>query len=221
MDKAIESLAGSITGSAYEINRLFPDSLLFGGLILYFVTQNVAYRMFAILVGEVAVASWAINWVLDRVQPRSPATGAGIRCSSGYRAARLEADRIQTQPDRFPSYSALTLGALLSYTATVMIGIKDTLDTMGPDWGSRFYVALVMSGLFVAYFIGLRIYTGCETFGGITVGVAAGALLGLVLYWINRGLFSEEANNILGLPYLVDKNKTGEPIYVCAPRITE
>lgn len=223
MDKAVEGITGTITGSAYEINRLFPNSLLFGGLILYFVTQNVAYRMFAILVGEVAVAHWAIDWVMDRVQPRSPATGTatGTRCASGYRAARMEIDRINVQPDRFPTFSAMTLGALLSYTITALVGFKDTLDAMGPEWGRRFYVAAVMSCLFVIYFVGMRIYTGCETFGEVTIGLAIGALLGLPLYWLNKSVLSDEANNILGLPYMVDKNKTGEPIYVCAPRMTE
>ena len=221
MDKAIEDITGSVTGSVYEINRLFPDSLLFGGLILYFVTQNVAYRMFAILVGEVAVAHWAIDWVLARVQPRSPATGSANRCASGYRAARVEIDRIRSEPDRFPTFSAMTLGALLSYTTTAMIGFKDALDAMGPEWGRRFYVAAAMSALFVIYFVGLRIYTGCETFGEVTVGLVIGALLGLPLYWLNKSVLSDEANNILGLPYMVDKNKTGEPIYVCAPRMTD
>ena len=223
MDKAVEGITGTITGSAYEINRLFPNSLLFGGLILYFVTQNVAYRMFAILVGEVAVAHSAIEWVLDRIQPRSPATGAaaGTRCVSGYRAARMEIDRINVQPDRFPTFSAMTLGSLLSYTITALVGFKDTLDAMGPEWGARFYVAAIMGCLFVVYFIGLRVYTGCETFGEVTAGLAIGALIGLPLYWLNKSILSDEANNILSLPYMVDKNKTGEPIYVCAPRMTE
>lgn len=220
MDEIINNLWVTAMGSVAEINRLFPDSLIFGGLVLFFVTQNLAYRMFALLGVEVALVHWALQWVTDRIQPRSPANGeAKGKCVSGYRAARVELDRINTEPDRFPTFSALTLGTLASYLAAIMLSFKETLEAMGPEWTSRMFVAGIMSLLFIVYFISFRIYTGCETFGEITGTFVIGLLVGFVLYIINKSVLSDESMNVLGLPYLVDKNKDGEPIYICAPRM--
>ena len=41
-------------------------------------------------------------------------------------------------------------------------------------------------------------------------------IVGTVFFYINKAVFGEEAINFLGLPYLVNKEKEGSPIYVCS-----
>ena len=46
-------------------------------------------------------------------------------------------------------------------------------------------------------------------------------IVGSIFFYVNKSLFGEESMNFLGLPYLVDKNSQGAPIYVCAQLIQQ
>jgi hypothetical protein len=39
----------------------------------------------------------------------------------------------------------------------------------------------------------------------------------MIFFKVNLSLFGTESINFLGLPYMVNKNEVGAPIYVCAP----
>ena len=44
-----------------------------------------------------------------------------------------------------------------------------------------------------------------------------GLIVGMFFFKVNLSLFGIESINFLGLPYIVNKNEVGAPIYVCAP----
>ena len=90
------------------------------------------------------------------------------------------------------------------------------MDTMGPDWQSRAFVAYSLIGTVVLLFALVRWNKGCESLGEMVIAVILALLTGIVFYTVNKRLFGTEAMNFLGLPSLVTKDSQGTPIYVCA-----
>ena len=81
----------------------------------------------------------------------------------------------------------------------------------------RSTVAYTLIGIFLALFIILRM-TGCgDGVSEVLYASVLGFIVGLIFFKVNLSLFGTEAINFLGLPYMVNKNEVGAPIYVCAP----
>ena len=49
-DKLMAGAGSAIISPVAEIYSLMPDSLLFGSLVLYFLTQNLSFGVFAIFI---------------------------------------------------------------------------------------------------------------------------------------------------------------------------
>ena len=51
-DKFKGFMGGTVINTIVGIHMLIPDSILFGSLLLYFLTQNIAFGVFAVFVFE-------------------------------------------------------------------------------------------------------------------------------------------------------------------------
>ena len=52
--------------SLSEMGRLFPDSILFGTLLLYVITQHLPYGVFGIFLLETSLAHRLINFLIGK-----------------------------------------------------------------------------------------------------------------------------------------------------------
>jgi hypothetical protein len=210
-------MGGALLGSVHEIYRLIPDSILFGSLLLYFLTQNIAFGVFAIFIFETVMSHRFISWMFAQsVGPSRPPTMERLYCRSGYRMPEFKKDRMFNH-DPYPSYGVYSVASIGTYLWLATKEFSKTLDSMGPEWSSRSTVAYSLIVGVVAIVFLARWSTDCqESFGELLTAILLAIIMGTIFFFINKALFGEEGMNFLGLPYLVSKESQGSPIYVCS-----
>jgi hypothetical protein len=206
-----------LMASAVEISRLFPDSILFGSLILYVITQNLSYGIFSVFLLETALLHKIASFLFANVSPPAKRVepASGIACRPGFRMPRLEVERV-FMSDTYPSISMVFMGAIASYMASAAMTFSETLKDMGPDWQSRgrfCYIAII---LLTVVFTVIRLM-GCDSTSELLLALFIGIIGGIFFFMANYNLFGIEGINFLGLPYLQTKTETGNPLYVCVP----
>ena len=209
-----------LTGSVFEISRLFPDSILFGSLVLYAVTQNMSYGIFSIFLLETALLHKIASFFFENTKrqgPRGP-PGDSIQCRPGFRMPRLEFERV-FMGDHYPSISIMFMGAIAIYLAFASMSFSETLTSMGSDWEMRNLFSYVSIGIITLLFVLIRWLSGCDTVSEIFISLMIGVAGGFVFYMANYNLFGIEGMNFMGLPYLQSKTATGTPLYVCVPNV--
>lgn len=204
----------SILGSIDEIQRLIPDSILFGTLLMYILTNNISFGVFGIFIFEMITSHKIISWVFSQTtgDARPKVTN---ECRVGFRTPRFDVARMLSLYN-YPSEGVFSVASIATYMGLAMGYFKNTLDAMGSEWKSRFSVALGFILTFTVLFILTRFWRGCDSFGEIAIATMLGIIVGLVFFYINKSVFKDESINFLGLPYLVQKDQEGSPIYVCS-----
>lgn len=211
---ALGGLPSTIRDSVAEIHRLIPDSLLFGSLLMYFLTHNFSFGIFAVFVFETTLSHRLIHWLIAQsvgVEPRP-----GVKCHTGYISEQFDAKRIFSH-DPYPSYGVFSITAIATYLGLATKEFSETREAMGPQWQSRSIVAYVFITLLVLAFVLVRLFlSNCgDTFGEICLAAFAAILVGFAFYSFNKSVFGKEAMNFLGLPFMVSKGDKNDPIYVC------
>lgn len=198
-----------------ETARLFPDSLLFGTFTLFLLTMNQVFAVFSLTIFETTLIHSLVAWIF-RLTYGPTSTTRSPKCETGFRTPRLEVERIFPS-NNWPSRHLFSLYSIASYLAASTIYFQDTLIQMGKEWAPRAsfaysFIAILTIGITLS-----RWFTGCDGVTEIAIAAFFGLITGLILFTINKALFGPEGVNFLGLPYLVDKVKTGNDIYVCVP----
>ena len=205
-------MGGTVINTITEIHMLMPDSILFGSILMYFLTQNISFGIFAIFIFETVISHKLISWVSS--QAVGPSRSDDLPCRSGYKTPQFNTDRMFSH-DPYPSYGTFSITAIGTYLALATSEFSNTLDAMGPEWASRKTVAYTFITLVLSTFISARLWK-CDTISEVAVAIAFAVVVGTIFFYINRAVFGEEAMNFLGLPYLVSKESQGSPIYVCS-----
>lgn len=219
IDKTKNFLIGNTWTSFEEINRLLPDSILFGSLLMYVLTQNVVFSGLAIFIIELMISHKAISSLEESVTGKSPVKQQDLKCTPGYRTIRLSFDRIFMN-NKWPSMGIFSITGLATYIIAAMSTYKETLESMGSAWNTRYWISLGFAITFVLLFILLRIIKGCESGSEIITASVFGIIVGLFGYLLNKTLLGEDSMNFLGLPYLISKDtEKGQPIYICSPNL--
>lgn len=211
----VSSYIGNNIGSVgYEIQRLFPDSLLFGSFIMYFLTGNTTWGVLTLFLFESIVL--VHTGLATAFQAYQGITGGqkDITCRPGFRQARFDLTRFFIR-DRYPSVSIFSIGSIATYFAATIGYFTDTLRAMGPEWQSRITVAYIFIALLLVLIVAIHSLFGCEDMTEISIALVCGTVVGVILFYMNLLVFGAEGINILGLPLLVDKSQTAAPIYVC------
>lgn len=198
----------------YEMQRLVPDSLLFGSFIMYFLSGNTTWGVLTLFLFETVVL--AHTGIAAGFQAYQGFVGGqkDVACRPGFRQPRFDLTRFFIR-DRYPSVGLFTVGALATYMASTIGYFTDTLRAMGTEWQSRITVSYIFIALLLVLFVLIHSLSGCETMGEIITAIICGVVVGILLFYINFLIFGAEGINILGLPLLVDKSQTSTPIYVC------
>lgn len=117
----------------------------------------------------------------------------------------------------WPSYYSLFLGCLAAYMSAMPILYRKEADA-SPNRNAAMLAGLVVLGLLIVVCGAYRVYSGCESLGGLFVGLLAGALVGgaavVLLAWIS----DRQYTNLLQFPLIRDCAADGKPIYVCESR---
>jgi hypothetical protein len=210
-------LGSSVFTSIDELQRLIPDSLLFGSLLLYILTQNISYGIFAVFLFESSLAHSLISWIFTQTSGPSESRSPDmlLKCKPGYKTPRYDINRIFTHLG-YPSFATYSITSIATYLGLSMTSFKQTLDTMGIEWSSRYNMSVGFIVLFVLLFVISRLMKSCDSIGEIMVAGLLGLIVGLIFYFVNTSIFGKESVNFLGLPFLVEKDKEGSPIYVCS-----
>jgi hypothetical protein len=201
---------------AGELVRLFPDSVQFGSLLLYLLTQNTTFGIFTLFTLEVGLLHRLIGFVMRGTNGPDTTRRTDPQCRSGFRTVRADFERSYMN-NTSPSVSMFTLGAIAVYLSFANFLFKDTLTTMGPIWSGRLWFGVSFLLLMSLFMIVYQVLRGCDTLTGVAVALLFGSITGGVFYFVNYNLFGAEAMNFLGLPAIVNKADQGTPIYVCAP----
>jgi hypothetical protein len=202
----------AIKSTITEINMLIPDSILFGSLLMYFLTQNMAFGIFGVFIFETVLSHKLISWVSS--QSVGPSRSVDIKCRSGFKTPQFSPQRMFSH-DSYPSYSVFSITAIGTYLGLATNEFKSTLNAMGAEWSSRATLAYSFIGAMIAIFIGLRLFK-CDSVGEVVLAVLLAIVTGSIFFSLNKAVFGQEAMNFLGLPYMVSKDSQGSPIYICA-----
>ena len=226
-EETTNSIYNTVNDSFTEMNRLMPDSILFGSALLYFLTHNYAFGIFSIFICEIIGTHKLISWVsTDSVGPAKTVvkTNDGLlKCRVGYRPLRQDYKKTFSH-DSFPSYGMFSITSIGTYLALAMLEFSKTLHAMdqstvdqtktSQEWASRSFFAYCFIIAVLLIFMLFRLK--CESIGELSIAIILALVTGILFFNINKKIFGEEAMNFLGLPYLVSKESQGSPIYVCA-----
>jgi uncharacterized membrane protein len=222
-DKVKAFMGGTVINTITEIHMLMPDSILFGSILLYVLTQNLPFGVFAIFIFETVLSHKLISWVSS--QAVGPSRSADLQCRSGYKTPQIRPDRVFSH-NQYPSYGLFSISAIGTYLALATSYFSATLGAMDNSmqqnnqsatdvWSSRKTVAYVLIGLTILAFTAVRLWK-CDTISEVSVAIIFAVIVGSIFFYINKAVFGEESINFLGLPYLVSKDSEASPIYVCA-----
>jgi hypothetical protein len=227
-NEIIKQFIDTITSSTRIIHKLFPDSLLFGSIILYAITHNLPYGVLSLFILESSLLHRFISQLTTSfiavTSPSGEFRGGSMDCIPGFAGslstlsysspAMLLANKYSHLT--FPSYSTYIIVSVATYLGLSAWYFKDTMDEIGHSWSSRYIVALVFCALIPFLYLLGQLLTGCASnLSNIVYAFITGGLVGYSLYLFNKHLFGPEGINFLGLPYLIDKTKTNNPIYIC------
>ena len=204
-----------------EMLRIFPDSIVVGSGIYALLVQSFQYFVFFLSMLEAKAAFTLISYTTSflNITPglALPKSYTHI-CRSGFTDTATPLALAMFKPNQqneFPSEQMYVLSVAASYLFSSLNVLSDELQGLGPAYASRYYVSVICLLALISIFMAFRISSGCETFGTIMATIPIGLLIGYALVQQNTRLISKDSVNLIGVPLLVNKAATGQPIYVC------
>ena len=137
-------MGGTVVKTITEINMLMPDSILFGSLLMYFLTQNASFGIFAVFIFETVLSHKFISWISS--QATGPSGPTSLQCRPGFKTPQFKPERMFSH-DTYPSYAVYSITSIATYLGLATSAFGPTMDAMGPDWASRKTVAYTFIGL--------------------------------------------------------------------------
>lgn len=206
--------------------RLLPDSLLFGSALLALLTQSFSMAIFFMSLVETAGVNaffQSLSSYLDSPRTAPSDKLAGIQCRSGFVTTRLDTFstlKASNGSSSFPSPTLFFISTASSYIISSLYSLKDELESLGPEYSARFYLALFATFFLLLTISFYRLYNGCEGMGIATLSLVLGGLLGVLLVTQNWYLFGKDSVNLIGVPLLRDRTADKKPIYVCPQKVS-
>jgi hypothetical protein len=208
-------IPSSFISSIAEIYKLMPDSILFGSIILYFLTQNVSFGVFAIFIIEVIVLHRGISWFFSQTNGSVSGSHNEVKCRAGFKTVQINAGRMFMH-DPYPSYSIFSLTAIATYIGMSVSEFSDILQKMGDQWVLHSQLSKYFIMFVIFAFVITRYVTGCDSnVNEIVIAGILAVITGVIFFYINKKLFGMEGINFLGLPMYEMASEDGSPIYIC------
>lgn len=207
---------------ANKLMAYMPDSLIFGTLLISFMTMSYPLLILLLFQFETLLAQKLSSSLFRTLFPTLTVPNTNPQCVEGYyrdpsqaRASILAL--FGTTGGSFPSRPLFLLTAVLSYLMTSLMNFQSSLENLNEDYVARMSIASIGSVLLVLTVFVLYWRNGCETFlhGMTTILFAVG--FGVLGVFLHKAVFGEESINLLGLPLIVNKLDKGVPLAICAP----
>jgi len=209
-------LTNAILSPIAELYSLVPDSILFGSLLLYSITQNMSYGIFSLFILETILSHRFLSWIMIQTfGTQSRSADISMKCRAGFKTEQVNIPRMFMH-NQYPSYAIYSLTSIGTYLGLSTYQFSNTFEAMGSEWSGRSMTAYIFIGAVILTFILARMYSCKEDFSEIVIAFIFAILLGFAFFKLNVLVFGEEAVNFLGLPYLSEKAVNGAPIYVCS-----
>ena len=206
--------------------RLLPDSILFGSLILAFLTQSFSMVIFFMSMLETAGINAGLQYLftyLDSQRLTPTVASATPQCRSGFLKQSLESLSLlsgSSVSSSYPSPPLFFLSTACAYILSSLYGLREELEGLGPEYSARFYFALVASFFFLLMITFYRLANSCETVGVATMSLLLGGFLGSILVLQNWMIFGKDSINMIGVPLLRERTTDKKPIYVCPEKVS-
>lgn len=227
LDIASKYLNATVLPLINETLRVLPDSILFGSILMTLMTQSFAMAMFSLAMVETAVLGSALRKLLSYIDLSHtlPPAGSGISaCYPAVFAPTLETLMTfgkSSIESSFPSLPVFYVSSAAAYVVGSLWTQQKELESLGPDYTSRFYISICASLLLLFALITYRIAFGCDTAGIVLVTLLLGFVAGGLIFYQNMSLFGRDATNLTGIPLLQDRSRDGKPLYVCTQKGVE
>jgi hypothetical protein len=201
--------------------QVFPDTISAAALIFALLFQSPAFAALggsSVLLSLVhpTIARFFTTYVSGAI-----GSGSDARCSGHFPGISFE--RIMDMKSSgfqslsytgWPSYYSTFVGFLISYLGVLPFMYQNELDA-SPKRKASMILGFVVISLVLLTLTLYRLFSGCDTIIGMTVGVLVGAFLGALIVLFMAYISDRRLTNLLGLPLMRDKAADGKPIYVC------
>jgi hypothetical protein len=206
--------------------RILPDSILVGSGIMALLTQSFSTSMFFVAMLETSIIGGLLRSFFTQKDMKHTLPGVSedpTACDPSLAHSTLETlfsfGRTNIHSS-FPSFPVLFLSTAVSYVVGSLWQQKEELTALGSNFAARFYIAVILSGLFLFTLIAYRISSGCEGAGIVLMTLFLGLLLGAALLYQNTYLFGRDSTNMIGVPLLRERTRDGKPLYVCTQPVS-
>jgi hypothetical protein len=203
--------------------RLLPDSLLYGSGLLSLITYQTPMMFLFLATALSFIATNLISAGADTFFPQDvvPASGSRDQCISGIFSPTIS--RITLLPELtntsgFPSPSVMVLSSFLFYCITSVLQQSDVLNQLGDNHKAKLPIVASFGSILLAIMVIYMVYYNCSGFMTVMISIIAGGAVGATLSVLFSLVFGQESINLLGLPLFVRRDKTGQPLYICASK---
>lgn len=202
----LQTFPDTISAAAFLFTLLFqspPLAALTGSIVLL----NFIHPVFASFMGD----------VLGGAGSTGPACSGRFDPGISFeRLTDMSSSKTFGKPesDTWPSYYATFLGFLTAYIGVMPVMYRKELDA-SPIRRASTTMGLVILGIVVLIACIYRWLSGCDSAGGLAVGLGAGLAIGLAMVLFLAWISDRRLTNILAFPLIRESAPDGKPIYVC------
>ncbi len=216
-----DAIKASLMEIATETMRIFPDSIIVGSAVFALFLQSFPYFIFFMSMLEAKLAFSILSYTFSYL---NIAPGIALpksytnTCRGGFTDTATPLGLSMFKPNQqneFPSEQIYMLSTASSYIFSSLNALGEELQLLGPQFSSRYYASVILLLFLIFVFAAFRISNACETFGTVMMTIPIGLLAGYALVQQNTRLISRNSVNMIGVPLLVNKSASGQPIYVC------
>lgn len=195
-----------------EFFLIFPDSIVFGSLLLALTSLSIQHGLFFFSFIESFIILFGLQNLFSFILGKSE---IGSECKSKFHTLMF-GDLLGSTSAGTPSYAIYVVSFACSYLLTSFYEIKDELDVLDSSfykqYNNAFYLLLALPILYAI----IRIYLRCDSISSALVSVFIGGFIGLLIEYQNVSMFGRNVTNFLGIPLLRNKSVNNEPIYICS-----
>jgi len=198
--------------------RSAPDSIVLGSFILSLLTQSYCYMVLLLTFIQIAGLHGLIAKIASFL---TGGAGTPLPSDCGFMVPSYTQISILKHgmvSDPFPSAPIFFISAVIAYfLGSTIDEVKEINDLAKTNavLKARFPISVVLSILFLAAFSVYRIVKGCDNLLSGLGSIILGIVIGGCLLMLNIKIFGRDSVNFTGLPLLVDRISTGQPLYVC------
>jgi hypothetical protein len=191
---------------------IFPDSIVFGSLLIGLTTLSIQHGLLFVSFLESFIILFGLQNIFSFIFTKTENAAA---CKSKFHTLMF-GDLLSSTSANNPSYAIYVVSFACSYLLTSFYEIKDELDVLDSSFYKQYTYAFILLLSLPLFYAAIRVFLGCEFILFALTSVFIGAFVGVLIEYQNVQIFGRNATNFLGIPLLRNKSINNEPIYICS-----